>query len=125
MRQILTVVTVIVCATAIWGQTNKGGISGTVTDQNGAVVPGATVLITNLGTNQTMTLTTSDSGVYTVKSLDPVDYSVQVERAGFKKTSDRKGEGRHGSCHHRQCHARDRHDRSTGERDLRAFAYQP
>jgi outer membrane receptor protein involved in Fe transport len=73
------------CAIAAWGQTNKGGISGTVTDTNGATLPGATVIITNLGTNQKITLTTSDSGDYAATSLDPVTYSVMVEAQGFKR----------------------------------------
>src|SRR5713226_5264175 len=76
---------IFVCSVALVGQTNKGGISGTVTDQNGALVPGATVTITNLGTNQSQTLTTSESGAYSASSLEPVAYSIRVEVKGFKK----------------------------------------
>src|SRR3954471_11447826 len=86
MRHILSLVVVVFCAVAVCGQSNKGGISGTVTDQNGAVVPGATVVIINAGTNQTNTLTTSDSGAFSISSLEPVVYRVQVEMKGFKKT---------------------------------------
>jgi Carboxypeptidase regulatory-like domain len=86
MRRFLSVVVVMVCSVVVWGQTNRGGISGTVTDQNGAVVPGATVSITNLGTNQTQTMTTSESGSYAFNLLEPVYYSLQVEMKGFKKT---------------------------------------
>src|SRR5262245_56016479 len=86
MRRFLSVVVVMVCSVVIWGQTNKGGISGTVTDQNGAVVPGATIVITNVGTNQKQTVTSSESGTFSVSSLDPVTYSMQVEMKGFKKT---------------------------------------
>jgi hypothetical protein len=59
-------------------QTNKGGISGTVVDANGAAVPGATVTITNLGTGQKITVTTSETGSYTV----PVIGSGYLQRAG-------------------------------------------
>ncbi|MGH9881198.1 MAG: carboxypeptidase regulatory-like domain-containing protein, partial [Pyrinomonadaceae bacterium] len=62
-----------------------GGISGTVFDQNGAVVPGASVIITDLGTQKTTTLTTSESGAYSIRLLDPVTYSVRVEAPGFKR----------------------------------------
>src|SRR5262245_45284709 len=86
MRRFLSVVIVLICATVVGAQTNKGGISGTVSDQNGAVVPGATVIITNLGTNQSLTLTTSDSGSYSVNQLEPVTYSIRVEMTGFKKS---------------------------------------
>ncbi|PYS58700.1 MAG: hypothetical protein DMF76_18610, partial [Acidobacteria bacterium] len=62
MRLLRVIAVVSLCALAGIAQTNKGGINGTVTDQNGALVPGATVVITNLGTNQSQTLTTSESG---------------------------------------------------------------
>jgi outer membrane receptor protein involved in Fe transport len=70
---------------AISGQTNKGGISGTVKDSSGGVIPGATVVITNIGTNAKVELVTSESGVYAAASLDPVEYRVAVELSGFKK----------------------------------------
>ncbi len=85
MRLVQTVVVILICSTAIWAQSNQGGISGTVFDQNGAVVPGATVIITDLGTQKITTLTTSESGTYAVRSLEPVTYSIRVEATGFKK----------------------------------------
>src|SRR4029079_2503487 len=85
MRLVTSVVVVLFCSIAVWAQSNKGGISGTVFDPNGAVVPGATVVITDLGTQRIVTLTTSESGTYSAKSLDPVIYSVRVEATGFKK----------------------------------------
>lgn len=75
----------LVCGTIVLAQTNRGGISGTVTDSLGAIVPGATVIITNVGTNETKRLTTSEGGTYTATSLDPVIYRIEVEAAGFKK----------------------------------------
>src|SRR5437660_8740541 len=50
----------------LFAQTNRGGISGTVFDQQGAVVPGATVTIINVGTNQRFVAATSASGSKTV-----------------------------------------------------------
>lgn len=85
MRLVQAVVVVMICSLAIFAQSNQGGISGTVIDQNGAVVPGATVTITNLGTQKAITLTTSESGVFSVRSLEPVMYSVRVEATGFKQ----------------------------------------
>lgn len=67
-------------------QSNRGGISGTVTDPTGAVVPGASVTITNMGTNQKTKLTTSAAGSFSASSLEPVLYSVTVEAPGFKKS---------------------------------------
>jgi hypothetical protein len=69
---------------AVFGQTNRGGISGTVTDAAGAAIPGAKVTVTNLGTNQSITINTSDDGAFSATSLEPVKYSVTVEAANFK-----------------------------------------
>src|SRR5678815_159144 len=85
MRLVKAVVFTVICSVVVLGQSNKGGISGTVFDPNGAVVPGATVVITDLGTQKVVTLTTSESGSYSASSLDPVTYSVRVEATGFKK----------------------------------------
>src|SRR6266536_3622810 len=45
MRLVQTIVLVLICSSTIMAQSNQGGISGTVFDQNGAVVPGATAII--------------------------------------------------------------------------------
>lgn len=66
-------------------QTNRGGISGTVFDAKGAVVSGANVVITNIGTNQRIELKTSNTGSYSASNLDPVTYRVEVEASGFAK----------------------------------------
>src|SRR5262245_66417133 len=76
----------IVCAAIVFAQTNRGGISGTVFDSTGAVVSGASVTITNVGTNHIVKLTTSTDGAFAATALDPVVYSVTVEAAGFKKS---------------------------------------
>src|SRR5262245_41385297 len=71
---------------AIIDQTHIGGISGTVADPNGGVVPGSKVTITNEATKQSVVVTTSSSGAYIVNTLDPALYSVLVEAPNFKKS---------------------------------------
>jgi hypothetical protein len=73
-----------------FGQANKGTISGTVTDQAGAVVAGATVEATNTATGEKGTATTSDNGSYTISNLTPGLYDVTVTSAGFA-TATAKG----------------------------------
>jgi hypothetical protein len=85
MRAFQVLIFVLLSVAAICGQTNRGGINGTVTDASGALIAGATVTITNLGTNQSLTLSTSETGVYSASSLEPVVYRVIVEAPGFKK----------------------------------------
>jgi Carboxypeptidase regulatory-like domain len=67
-------------------QTNRGSISGTVMDSTQAVIAGATVTITNSGTNEVRKATTSQLGSYSAVDLEPVVYKVEVEFAGFKKS---------------------------------------
>ncbi|MGD0907670.1 MAG: carboxypeptidase-like regulatory domain-containing protein [Candidatus Acidiferrales bacterium] len=69
----------------VFGQTSgSGALSGTIKDASGAVVPNATVTITNSGTNQTRTATTGADGTYRFGFLLPGQYSLQVEAPGFK-----------------------------------------
>lgn len=64
-----------------------GAIQGTVTDQSDAVVPGATVTIKNIGTGQTVTRTTTGSGIYNSGPLTPGNYTVSVSAKGFSATN--------------------------------------
>jgi hypothetical protein len=67
-----------------FAQTFRGTILGSVTDSSGAAVPGATVTIKNVDTGLVRTVTTSDDGSYAASELPIGNYSVTVERAGFK-----------------------------------------
>jgi len=77
---------VVVLATAGWAQTTAGDIAGTVTDSTGAVVPNATVTITNIDKNAVIrTVKTNDSGSYSAALLPIGHYSISVEAPGFNK----------------------------------------
>ncbi len=65
-------------------QTFRGTILGTVTDTSGAAVPGATVTIKNLDTGLVRTVTTTDDGSYSVPELPIGNYSISVEKSGFR-----------------------------------------
>jgi len=64
-----------------------GALSGTVTDPSGAVIAGATVTATNIGTGQARTATTDANGSFKFSLLPPGNYSVKFSATGFK-TSD-------------------------------------
>ncbi len=66
-------------------QTNRGSLSGTIFDQTHGVIAGATVTLTNMGTNESRKVTTGESGAFSFISLDPVTYKVEAEAAGFQK----------------------------------------
>jgi len=61
-----------------------GSLTGTVTDQTGAAVPGATVTALEVGTNAIHTVKTSDIGSYTIPNLQPGQYTVTVSKGNFK-----------------------------------------
>ena len=65
----------------------RGTITGTVTDPNSAVVPGASVTVKNTETNIAATATTNDQGSYTVPLLLPGTYTVSATASGFKTTT--------------------------------------
>jgi hypothetical protein len=67
-----------------------GTISGVVTDESGAVVPGVTVEATNTDTNQTRTAVSGADGFYTFPLLQPGPYTIRATLQGFR-TSLREG----------------------------------
>ncbi|HEV3470001.1 MAG TPA: carboxypeptidase regulatory-like domain-containing protein [Pyrinomonadaceae bacterium] len=69
---------------AALAQQPTGGIEGTVTDPQGAVVPNATVTARQVSTNQTRTTTTNDEGRYSFSQLAPDTYEVRATGANFK-----------------------------------------
>jgi outer membrane receptor protein involved in Fe transport len=72
-------------AFTIRAQAVYGSISGTVTDPSGAVVPGATVTITDIDRKTTDSVTTNESGLFVKDRLLPGHYEVKVEAQGFKQ----------------------------------------
>jgi hypothetical protein len=58
-------------------------LRGVVTDPQGAVVPGASVKVTNTATGATRETTTNDEGLYVLSNLPPGDYELRVEARGF------------------------------------------
>ena len=70
-------------------QTNNGSLSGTVTDQNGQVVPNVTIKATSLGTGTKRTVVSDGDGRWTINVLTPGEYEVRAEAANFKPAVQR------------------------------------
>ncbi len=81
---ILTGIIVFLFNFAAYGQF-RAAIQGTVADENGAVIAGATVTLTFNETGRSQTITTSEDGFYRFSSLAPGRYTLTVEQANFKK----------------------------------------
>lgn len=60
-------------------------LQGTVQDTTGAVIPGATVTLVDKETGRTLSAVSGDTGFYTLHQLAPSNYTITVERDGFKK----------------------------------------
>jgi len=87
MKRLLSVLAALAMASAsMYAQEARGSISGRVTDPSGAIVPSATVTVTNTATNSARRLTTNDTGYYEANLLEPSSYTVSVEAQGFKKS---------------------------------------
>lgn len=71
-------------AVLVFAQTDRGIITGTITDSTGASVPEGRVVATNTATNVTHATQTTSSGDYTVPALPVGTYQLRVEKQGFK-----------------------------------------
>ncbi len=77
--------------TALWfvrvarAQTETATVSGLITDETGAVVPGAEVKLQSVDRGTTTTAKTNDAGIYVFASVHPGQYQVTVHRPGFKQ----------------------------------------
>jgi hypothetical protein len=74
----------LLCAPAIYGQGAVGTLNGTVLDQAGAVVPGATVVARNIATGVETSTTTTSAGAYTLPYLPSGTYNIRVTAPGFR-----------------------------------------
>ncbi|OFW15473.1 MAG: hypothetical protein A3H27_18675 [Acidobacteria bacterium RIFCSPLOWO2_02_FULL_59_13] len=71
-------------------QTGTATISGVVEDESGAVVPGATVVVTHVDTGISRSLETNSAGRYSAPGLIPGNYEIQAQSSGFQ-TAIRQG----------------------------------
>jgi hypothetical protein len=83
----LSALLILFFVSAISAQEFRGTVSGTVSDPNGAVVPGATVTIKNNETNIANTTTTNSDGSYTIPLLPPGAYTISAAATGFKTST--------------------------------------
>jgi len=74
---------ILIAAPTCFAQSDTGRIAGTITDKSGAVVPGATINVTNVGKDRTVTVQSGGAGEYSVPSLNPGHYKVEVTAPNF------------------------------------------
>ena len=83
-RACFAVMLLTLLASALFAQSERGTITGSVHDSSGALIPGAKVSINNAATGSSISATTNSSGEFSVPSLSVGTYSVRVEKEGFR-----------------------------------------
>ena len=86
-RRALLTVAAILWAAGAAAQTTSGRLSGAVLDSSGAVLPGATITLTNEGTNQVQTAVSNETGVYLFPQVSVGNYRVEIALSGFKSAT--------------------------------------
>lgn len=79
----VAILTLLIPVTPVKAQTLYGSLVGTITDQSGAVVQGATIKATQVETNETRTTATNDIGDYVLSTLPAGTYVLSISNAGF------------------------------------------
>ena len=72
-------------ASVCWPQASNSTVRGVVRDQSGAVVPNASMTLTNTATNVARTSTTNEAGIYVFPGVIPGPYRLTAEAAGMQK----------------------------------------
>src|SRR5262245_3079046 len=67
-----------------WTQVNRATVTGTVTDISGAIMPGAEVTATKVGTGVSTKTLSNQAGIYVLPNLFPGKYSLEFKRDGFE-----------------------------------------
>jgi hypothetical protein len=83
-KPVLLLTMLFLMSSAAFCQLTTADILGTVTDATGAVVPNASVVLNNIGTNEKRTATTNSSGDYSFNLLPVGHYSIEVKAGGFQ-----------------------------------------
>ena len=78
---------VLFAAQGLYAQVDTGGITGTVKDASGAVIPGAKVTLTNEGTSFSVSTVTDSAGAYTFTPVKIGSYKVTAEFQGFQTSA--------------------------------------
>jgi hypothetical protein len=86
MRTRLYLLLVCLAVGVLTAQEFRATLTGTIVDSSGGAVPGATVTVVNVATNDTRNTTTDQQGNYTIPLLPPGTYNITAEASGFKKT---------------------------------------
>jgi len=84
---ILAVAAIVLPSSTATAQVSSGKVLGIVTDNSGGVLPGASIVLRNLGTGVTRETVSNDRGQYEVPGVQPGRYQIDAEVSGFRRVS--------------------------------------
>src|SRR5256712_12731921 len=84
---VLVVGTILLSSWTASAQVSSGKVLGVVTDTSGGVLPGASIVVRNLGTGVTRETVSNDRGQYEVPGVQPGRYQIDAEVSGFRRVS--------------------------------------
>src|ERR1700683_2198496 len=87
IQRIVVSLVAVLSLAVLQAQVSTGSILGNVTDPSGVVLNGATITITNVGTNGAITTVSNGSGLYTVPNLPAGRYRVDITSPNFRSES--------------------------------------
>jgi hypothetical protein len=86
-RAVPALFSMLLLSSFVSAQVDKGQLAGTVTDQSGAVIPGATITLKNMASNAQHSVQSSQTGSYIMVGLDPGTYGFNISAEQFKPFS--------------------------------------
>jgi hypothetical protein len=87
MNKFATLLLFVASVFTAWSQVTTGRLEGTVTDPQGAAVPGAQVKVKNTETGQIFDTIADEKGLWNIPSVSAANYTVSVSHPGFKTTT--------------------------------------
>ena len=86
-KSLVALFVILLVSSVSYAQAGRSAVRGTVRDQQGNVVAGATLTLVNVERNFSRTQTTTQEGTYVFSAVPPGTYKLEVEAQGFKKTA--------------------------------------
>ena len=85
MKKLFLIISMFLSMVALFAQSDRGAITGTVSDSTGALIPGVRIVLTNVNTGANSDTVTTGTGNYTLLSLSAGTYSLKVAHPGFNQ----------------------------------------
>src|SRR5262245_12668409 len=83
----MRILTGLLIALTCFAPTPTGQITGRLSDSSDAIIPGASIEVTNTGTGLTRKAVSNETGFYTISLLPPGEYRIDIRKEGFRSVT--------------------------------------